>query len=409
MHQRPTELSSGPVEIGEFGPICRKIEHGPVTIEILHEGDENGAGSGSPLLLPGAEVPPQRWSRPVVGAHHGCRSLRVRQVLRDRQAVVVACGGRAPTRAAPRWDRPASTSWSATTSSTRSCVSSSNGVSISSSRRTTTNWFERASSRHWRRRRRVAARRSASPGGHHGRVLLAQISDTHLLSDPGASAWGQNPAENLASVMRALPPVDALVATGDIVDDGTIEAYRLADALTRRGAARRYCHPGQPRRPCDHGGGVRRDRGLATRRAVGALDVGVAEHPMDRARSGMRRRPHTRAAAERARSRRDACRARSASSAAVAVPAARLRVDRRRSSASGASRRPGARRAVGPCPPALRGERRRHHVLGAPATFSQLRHGGDPHYTDTGEPPGAQILDLHDDGDFDRHIVLAEA
>ena len=46
-------------------------------------------------------------------------------------------------------------------------------------------------------------------------------------------------------------------------------------------------------------------------------------------------------------------------------------------------------------------------LLGAPATFSQLRHGGDPHYTDTGEPPGAQILDLHDDGDFDRHIVLA--
>ena len=42
MHQRPTEPSSGPVEIGEFGPICRKIEHGPVTIEILHEGDENG-------------------------------------------------------------------------------------------------------------------------------------------------------------------------------------------------------------------------------------------------------------------------------------------------------------------------------------------------------------------------------
>ena len=44
MHRRPTQSSSGPVETGEFGPICRKIEHGPVTIEILHEGDENGAG-----------------------------------------------------------------------------------------------------------------------------------------------------------------------------------------------------------------------------------------------------------------------------------------------------------------------------------------------------------------------------
>ena len=46
MHQRPTGRPSGggEIEIGEFGPICRKIEHGPVTIEILHEGDEHGAG-----------------------------------------------------------------------------------------------------------------------------------------------------------------------------------------------------------------------------------------------------------------------------------------------------------------------------------------------------------------------------
>jgi hypothetical protein len=44
MHQRPTDLPGGRGEMGEFGPICRKIVHGPVTIEILHEGDEHGAG-----------------------------------------------------------------------------------------------------------------------------------------------------------------------------------------------------------------------------------------------------------------------------------------------------------------------------------------------------------------------------
>jgi len=44
MHQRPKDLPSGEREVGEFGPICRKIEHGSVTIEILHEGDEHGAG-----------------------------------------------------------------------------------------------------------------------------------------------------------------------------------------------------------------------------------------------------------------------------------------------------------------------------------------------------------------------------
>src|SRR3954453_16262924 len=48
MHQRPpsapVEEGAAPGEIGEFGRIVRKIEHGPVTIEILHEGDEHGDG-----------------------------------------------------------------------------------------------------------------------------------------------------------------------------------------------------------------------------------------------------------------------------------------------------------------------------------------------------------------------------
>jgi predicted phosphodiesterase len=40
--------------------------------------------------------------------------------------------------------------------------------------------------------------------------------------------------------MNALPPVDAIVVTGDIADDGSVEAYRLADALTAGKSARRY-------------------------------------------------------------------------------------------------------------------------------------------------------------------------
>ena len=62
-------------------------------------------------------------------------------------------------------------------------------------------------------------------------VLIAQVSDTHLLGDPNAWRWGHNPAENLASVMHALPPVDATVVTGDIADDGSVEAYRIAETL----------------------------------------------------------------------------------------------------------------------------------------------------------------------------------
>ena len=44
MHQRPPAGPDGQGEIGEYGRIIRKIEHGPVTIEILHEGDEHGDG-----------------------------------------------------------------------------------------------------------------------------------------------------------------------------------------------------------------------------------------------------------------------------------------------------------------------------------------------------------------------------
>jgi hypothetical protein len=44
MHRRPDEVPGGTGEVGEYGPIRRKIVHGPVTIEILHEGDENTSG-----------------------------------------------------------------------------------------------------------------------------------------------------------------------------------------------------------------------------------------------------------------------------------------------------------------------------------------------------------------------------
>jgi 3',5'-cyclic AMP phosphodiesterase CpdA len=64
-------------------------------------------------------------------------------------------------------------------------------------------------------------------------VLTAQLSDTHLLRDPNGWRWGHNPAENLASVVEEVPPVDVVVVTGDIADDGSVESGqqpRLADA-----------------------------------------------------------------------------------------------------------------------------------------------------------------------------------
>jgi hypothetical protein len=45
MHRRPPARRAGETPaVGEFGPIVRTIRHGDVTIEIVHEGDENGSG-----------------------------------------------------------------------------------------------------------------------------------------------------------------------------------------------------------------------------------------------------------------------------------------------------------------------------------------------------------------------------
>lgn len=43
LHGRPPIPRAEP-ELGEYGPIVRTIEYGGVKIEILHEGDEHGAG-----------------------------------------------------------------------------------------------------------------------------------------------------------------------------------------------------------------------------------------------------------------------------------------------------------------------------------------------------------------------------
>ena len=72
-------------------------------------------------------------------------------------------------------------------------------------------------------------------------VLLAQLSDTHLLADPTAELWGHNTTLHLTSVMDSLPSkVDVIVATGDLVEDGSPDAYRRLLALTEGRAEERH-------------------------------------------------------------------------------------------------------------------------------------------------------------------------
>jgi 3',5'-cyclic AMP phosphodiesterase CpdA len=65
-------------------------------------------------------------------------------------------------------------------------------------------------------------------------LLIAQLSDLHI----GATAEGVNPLGRLEIVVeavRALPnPVDAVLVSGDLSDDGSEESYRLARPLLER-------------------------------------------------------------------------------------------------------------------------------------------------------------------------------
>src|SRR6478735_5527417 len=72
-------------------------------------------------------------------------------------------------------------------------------------------------------------------------MLLAQLSDTHLLADPDALLWNHNTTRSLAAVVDALPvAVDVMVVTGDVAEDGTPEAYQRALALTAGRAEHRW-------------------------------------------------------------------------------------------------------------------------------------------------------------------------
>lgn len=76
------------------------------------------------------------------------------------------------------------------------------------------------------------------------RVLLAQLSDLHLCEE-----WeGVDPVprvERAVEAVRALPdPVDAVLVTGDLADDGSERSYRLARELLGRLAAPVHVLPG---------------------------------------------------------------------------------------------------------------------------------------------------------------------
>ena len=232
------------------------------------------------------------------------------------------------------------------------------------------------------------------------------MSDTHLLADPTASLWGRKPAANLAAVMSALPSVDAIVVTGDVAEDGTAEAYRLADTLIEQQAARRFVIAGNHDN-CDAMRVVFGD--VAALRLVApsphwtlALlnsqwvghDAGlISDVELDRLASAL----------DRITSHVVLCVHHPPLSPCSQPDCGLSNSDRLLETLRGS---PVRVVLSGHVHQAFKTTAEGITFLGAPSTFRQLRHGGDPHYTDTREPPNALLVQLHDDGRSDHRLVI---
>ena len=239
-------------------------------------------------------------------------------------------------------------------------------------------------------------------------VLVAQLSDTHLLADPSAQLWGHNTTRNLVAVLEALPPrVDVMVVTGDIAEDGAPDAYRRAASLTERRAQQRYFLAGNHDDPDAMGAVLGAPQPLEM--------VGIGEHwTMALVNSQWVGHEEGHVGDETLAQLRDEL---GRATTHVVVCLHHPPVSPCTNLACG-MQDPGPLEDVishGPVRLVLSGhvhqqfDTTRHGVrfLGAPSTFRQLRHGGDPHYTDTLEPPAAQLVELLDDGEAISHIVRA--
>ena len=80
-------------------------------------------------------------------------------------------------------------------------------------------------------------------------LRLVQITDCHLYADPAGDLMGVNTQETLEGVLAAAfsptwPQADALVATGDLVHDCSVEGYRTLGRLLRGRARKVAVLPG---------------------------------------------------------------------------------------------------------------------------------------------------------------------
>jgi 3',5'-cyclic AMP phosphodiesterase CpdA len=93
-------------------------------------------------------------------------------------------------------------------------------------------------------RRAVAARLGNDYIGF-GRMIIAQISDTHIAVDvPGADVRRRDLERTIADINQLDPLPDAILHTGDIAQHGRLEEYRLVEAALAKARAPFYLVPG---------------------------------------------------------------------------------------------------------------------------------------------------------------------
>lgn len=241
-------------------------------------------------------------------------------------------------------------------------------------------------------------------------IRLAHLSDLHATADPTAVMAGRRSAQTLKAVMDALAAdgqPDLVVLTGDISDDASAESYRVVADLVRDAApvvrwlAGNHDDPtamedpellatggasvdGWDYLPIDtflpgkHYGGVGASQ-------VSALDAHLASRAGRHVVIGIHHPPV-----------HDVC-----PHPDCQVEDASLLVEMLAQHQSV--------RVV------LSGHLHqefdvvRHGIrfLGAPSTWLQIGHDGDPHYEPNGLPPAARELTLHEDGTFDTRVVTA--
>jgi Icc protein len=91
------------------------------------------------------------------------------------------------------------------------------------------------------------------PSATHAEPLrIAQITDTHLYADPDGRLLGLNTRRCLEAVIELAlqgPPLDLVVASGDLSHDGTRQAYRQLRSCFSPAAVPVYCLPGNHDEP----------------------------------------------------------------------------------------------------------------------------------------------------------------